>query len=236
MNTNKSVLLATVATLCVLAAPMAMAGGRGHSSASFSGQRAGFSGQRAGFSGRHANFSGSRPGFNGMRSGFAARRMNFAGQARPQFSQRSHAKAGNWRGSGRDGNWRGSGNNHFRHGRHHHRFNNVFFADFGFPYYGYGWGYPYYGYGYGYDPYDDGYYSYDEGYYGDNGGVYEGRLDASLVLQVQRRLARAGYYHGAIDGVVGGGTRSAVRAYERSHRLPVDGVIDNNLLATMGLS
>jgi hypothetical protein len=160
-----------------------------------------------------------------MRSGFAARRMNFAGQAGPQFSQRSRAMAGNWH---------GSGNNHFRHGRHHHRFNNVFFGDFGFPYYGYGWGYPYYGYGY--DPYDDGYYSYDEGYYGDNGGVYEGRLDASLVLQVQRRLARAGYYHGAIDGVVGGGTRSAVRAYERSHHLPVDGVIDNNLLATMGLS
>ena len=128
-------------------------------------------------------------------------------------------------------NWSGNHNWHDgrHHRHHHHRFNNVFFADFGFPYYGYGWGYPYYGYGY--DPYDSEYYSYDDG-----GQVYEGRLDTSLVLQVQRRLARAGYYHGAIDGVVGGGTRGAIRAYERSHRLPVDGVIDNNLLATMGLS
>jgi len=229
MNSKKSVLFGSVAALCVLAAPMAMAGGRGHYSS------ASFSGQRAGFSGRHANFSASRPGFNGMRSGFAARRMNFAGQARPQFSQRSYATAGNWHGSGSHGDWRGSGNHHGHHGRHHHRFNNIIIADFGFPYwYGYGWGYPYYGYGY--DPYYDGYYSDDEGYYSGNGGVYEGRLDASLVLQVQRRLARAGYYHGAIDGVVGAGTRSAVRAYERSHRLPVDGVIDSNLLATMGLS
>jgi putative peptidoglycan binding protein len=234
MNTKKSVLLATVATLCVLAAPMAMAGGRGHSSASFSGQRASFSGQRAGFSGRHANFSASRSGFNATRSSFAAQRASFNPQRQTQFSQRS-GTMGNWRGSGNHGNWRGSGNHHRHHGRHHHRFNNIIFADFGFPYwYGYGWGYPYYGYGY--YPYDDEYYSYDEGYYSDNGGVYEGRLDTSLVVQVQRRLARAGYYHGAIDGVIGGGTRSAIRAYERSHRLPVDGRIDGQLLARLGRS
>jgi peptidoglycan hydrolase-like protein with peptidoglycan-binding domain len=31
-------------------------------------------------------------------------------------------------------------------------------------------------------------------------------------------------------------TRSAIRAYERRHGLPVDGVIDSRLLATMGLA
>lgn len=61
-------------------------------------------------------------------------------------------------------------------------------------------------------------------------------LDFSLVVEVQRKLARAGYYRGAIDGIIGRGTRSAIRAYERSHRLRVDGLIDQQLLARMGLA
>ena len=35
--------------------------------------------------------------------------------------------------------------------------------------------------------------------------------------ELQRRLARAGYYHGAIDGIMGPQTRSALRAYEQDH-------------------
>jgi peptidoglycan hydrolase-like protein with peptidoglycan-binding domain len=53
---------------------------------------------------------------------------------------------------------------------------------------------------------------------------------------VQRRLARAGYYRGAIDGVIGEGTRRAVAAYERNNGLSVDGRIDRQLLATLGLA
>ena len=67
-------------------------------------------------------------------------------------------------------------------------------------------------------------------YYGNEGQVYEGQVydgqvpdrqapdgkDVSPVLQVQRRLARGGYYHGTIYGVIGGGTRGVIRAYERS--------------------
>jgi peptidoglycan hydrolase-like protein with peptidoglycan-binding domain len=53
---------------------------------------------------------------------------------------------------------------------------------------------------------------------------------------VQHELARAGYYHGAIDGVIGNGTRSAIRAYESANGLPVDGRIDADLLSRMGLS
>jgi peptidoglycan hydrolase-like protein with peptidoglycan-binding domain len=38
-------------------------------------------------------------------------------------------------------------------------------------------------------------------------------------VNIQRRLARAGYYHGRIDGVMGPRTRSAMRAYERDRHV-----------------
>ncbi|PYI84781.1 MAG: hypothetical protein DMF09_06790 [Verrucomicrobia bacterium] len=82
---------------------------------------------------------------------------------------------------------------------------------------------PYYGY-YGYDSYNQ------PGYPGGTG------YTDSLVGQVQRSLARAGYYHGSIDGVNGNGTRRAIREYERAHGLPGDGKIGQQLLTTMGLS
>jgi uncharacterized membrane protein YjgN (DUF898 family) len=57
-----------------------------------------------------------------------------------------------------------------------------------------------------------------------------------LVEQIQLRLARAGYYHGPIDGVSGNGMRRAIREYKRVHGLPEDGKIGQQLLTTMGLS
>jgi peptidoglycan hydrolase-like protein with peptidoglycan-binding domain len=56
------------------------------------------------------------------------------------------------------------------------------------------------------------------------------------VVAVQTELAHHGYYHGAIDGIIGSGTRRAIRGFERSHGLPVDGRIDPQLLAVMGLA
>jgi hypothetical protein len=115
------------------------------------------------------------------------------------------------------------------HHRHYRSRSNVYFNfGFGYPYYGYGWGYPYYGaYPYGYGYYTPRYTA-----------VYENRgfTDDATVAAVQRRLARGGYYHGSIDGVIGPGTRSAIRAFERNNGLPVDGVIDRQLLRTMGLA
>jgi hypothetical protein len=109
--------------------------------------------------------------------------------------------------------------NNWGHHRHHRHHSNVFFGlGFGYPYYGYGYGYPYGSYPYGYTTYDR---------------VY---TDDATVAAVQRRLARAGYYRGAIDGVIGEGTRRAVAAYERNNGLPVDGRIDRQLLATLGLA
>lgn len=115
---------------------------------------------------------------------------------------------------------------HWNHNRHYRHRSNVFFGiGLGYPY-GYGYGYPYYGsYPYGY------------GYYAPRTTVYVsgGFTDDATVAAVQRRLARGGYYHGSIDGVIGPGTRYAVRAFERNNGLPVDGVIDRQLLRTMGL-
>ena len=109
----------------------------------------------------------------------------------------------------------------------------IIFDNFAFPFFPffpfvpfsfyYPYPYPYYAYG-GYDPYG---YGYDGGGYG---------VSVSLVVQVQRRLASAGFYSGPIDGVVGRGTRRAIRAFERTHGLPVDGTIHRRLLAAMGLA
>jgi len=106
-----------------------------------------------------------------------------------------------------------TGTHHFRR-FHNRRF--VFIDAFGFP---------------GFYPYPYSYYPYD--YYGYNDYGYD---DGRLVIEVQRRLARAGYYHGPIDGIVGPETRRAIRAYERDHKMPAYGVIDRQLLRTLALS
>jgi len=107
-----------------------------------------------------------------------------------------------------------------------------FSSGFGFPYFGY----PYYSYGYYPYDYSYGYYPYDYsyGYYSYNRPSY-GAYNASIVIQVQTRLARAGYYHGPIDGVMGPRTHYAISAYERTHGLRVDGMISGQLLRNMGL-
>jgi Putative peptidoglycan binding domain len=108
-------------------------------------------------------------------------------------------------------------------------------SGFGYPYYGYYssyWPYSYYDYGYyPYGTYGD-YYPYSNTYY--SGPAYG--YDASTVTAVQQRLAELGYYHGLIDGVMGPFTRDAIRAYEATHHLVVDGTISGPLLDRMGLS
>ncbi len=128
-----------------------------------------------------------------------------------QFSGSRGTRFGN--GSGR--HWHGNrgGHRHWRRGY--------------YPYYS---SYPY-GYGYGYPFFGSSFY-YGGAYtrsssYNDGGG--------SIVVAVQQELARAGYYHGTIDGVAGSGTRSAIRQYERATGLSVDGRIDSELLSAMGI-
>jgi hypothetical protein len=140
----------------------------------------------------------------------------------------------NWSGRNWSGrNWNGRNWNNWNgnwHGHHHHHNDVIFIGDFGFPWWwgwgwgaGWGWGYPYYGYGYPYYGYGYGYPGYGYGDYGyGNGygygyGSQYGSATRSRVTELQRRLARAGYYHGSIDGVLGPQTRRAIRAYEQDH-------------------
>jgi hypothetical protein len=117
-------------------------------------------------------------------------------------------------------------------------------------YYGpgyYGYGYPYgYDYAYGY-PYNSGYgYVYPSDYYGDYPSRYTtttttsryGDLayDDNIVIAVQSRLKQRGYYLGAIDGVAGPETRSAIARWEGNHGMSADGRIDERTLRSLGVS
>jgi hypothetical protein len=108
---------------------------------------------------------------------------------------------------------------------HHNRFIFAFdFAAFGFPWWYpdyYYWD-PYYSY-YGYDPY----YSY--------GPAYDSQYWTNLAVSVQSALAERGYYHGAIDGDIGSGSRQAIRAFQATQGLPVTGMIDPKLLKALGI-
>ncbi|MFN2476166.1 MAG: peptidoglycan-binding protein [Chthoniobacterales bacterium] len=117
-----------------------------------------------------------------------------------------------------------------RYPRYRPRYGGFYYG--GYPYsnypFGYGYGYPYFGasaelYYFGTHPYGRAEYS------------YRGS-EENVAVAVQRRLAEAGYYRGAIDGVIGNGTRNAIRAYERANRLPADGRIDADLLARLRIS
>ena len=103
--------------------------------------------------------------------------------------------------------------------RHRHVFFGFDFASFGYP-----WWYPYY---YGY-PYDYSYYDY--------GPAYDYQYWNDLAVSVQSELARRGYYQGAIDGLIGSGSREAIRAFQAVQGLPVTERIDPKLLKALGVS
>lgn len=54
--------------------------------------------------------------------------------------------------------------------------------------------------------------------------------DGALVREIQAELQERGYYRGAVDGIVGPMTLSAVRLFERDAGLPVDGRVRADLL------
>jgi hypothetical protein len=100
------------------------------------------------------------------------------------------------------------------------------YGDYGYPGYGYG-------YGYGYGPsFGVSFYSEPTYYYSSR--VYRGSVvDNSLAVDVQRALRSHGYYYGSIDGVIGSGSRSAIRAYQHDRGLPITGRIDRELLRSL---
>ena len=64
---------------------------------------------------------------------------------------------------------------------------------------------------------------------------YDYRFWQDLARKVQFELARRGYYRGPIDGVVGSGSRQAIRALQEKEALPVTGLIDPNVLRALKL-
>jgi hypothetical protein len=94
------------------------------------------------------------------------------------------------------------------------------FASHGFA--AHGWYRGHYGYGGGYwggGPYWGGYgdpYSYDYPYYGYYD--YEEAPSVQTIVAVQKELARLGYYHGQIDGIVGPETRKAINLKNSQQR------------------
>jgi hypothetical protein len=120
--------------------------------------------------------------------------------------------------------------NHGNHKRGHHK-HDSHRGHHGKKHFSY---YPYYrpfGPGFYGDPW---YYGYP-GYYTNYWPVYEQRVvyrvsAAALVREVQAALAEGGYYLGPIDGIFGGGTRRAIRAFQRDKNLPVTGRINSTLL------
>ena len=219
MNAKRLLLISSIAALAL---PVSVANG----------QRRGGGGGRAhvgSMQARSAPSGAYRGTYGGNWSGRNWSGRNWSGRNLSGRNWNGRNLSGrNWNGRNWNGDWR-------RH-RNHNDNQFVFFGGFGYPffygypYYGY-YPYDYYGYGYGYDPYGYGYdnqsgYGYgDQGYgYGGQGYGYGGQgygygdrnRGGSSIAQLQRRLARAGYYRGSIDGIMGPGTRRAIRAYESS--------------------
>jgi hypothetical protein len=66
--------------------------------------------------------------------------------------------------------------------------------------------------------------------------AYNGWTPDRVTVDVQEQLARAGYYDGPIDGVLGPMTREAIAAYQADNGLAITSAIDEPTLATLGIA
>ncbi|MBV8273940.1 MAG: peptidoglycan-binding protein [Verrucomicrobia bacterium] len=100
---------------------------------------------------------------------------------------------------------------------------------YGGGWYPYGWsGYPYDDYGY--DAYDDAPYDYSDN---NQSALYEAAPNSGSVTAAQKALAKLGYYHGSIDGVIGPETEKALRWFQSVDKLPVTGELDGQTLQAL---
>jgi hypothetical protein len=65
---------------------------------------------------------------------------------------------------------------------------------------------------------------------------YNGWSPDRVTVAVQEQLARAGYYQGPIDGLLGPMTREAIAGYQADNGLAITSAIDEPTLATLGLA
>ena len=156
----------------------------------------------------HGGGGGGHGGGGGWHGGgFGGARGHFAGFAGHSFAEHQGA--------------------HFaRYGDHFRHDGDFFFGDpFG---YGdsYSYDYPYYGY----NNYNDGHY-YDGQY-----SPAEVTPSQETIVAVQRELAKLGYYHGPIDGLIGPQTGRAISWFQSVDKLPVTGRIDDPTLEALQIS
>jgi hypothetical protein len=146
-----------------------------------------------------------------------------------------------------NGNWHRGWDKHHAHFDHGHVF--VFVDGFWwglnpwdyYPYYGYSYGdYPHdYSYDYPYDfsgyPYDGADYSSSQPYSYYNGYAPSGQYSNTVVGAVQSKLTSLGYYHGAIDGVLGDESQAALARYQQDQDLSVTGTVTGATLRALDL-
>jgi hypothetical protein len=137
--------------------------------------------------------------------------------------------------------WHRDWDRRHRHSDHGHVF--VFIDGFWwgldpafYPYYAYD-NYPYDDYGYANKGYPNDYYEYSPNNYGDEQGYAPSDQDANnaTVSAVQSKLAKLGYYRGAIDGVEGDETQAALARYQEEHDLSVTGTLTAATIQALGL-
>jgi hypothetical protein len=147
--------------------------------------------------------------------GIAAAGLSVFGLADKVQAGRGHGgHSSGHRSAGHHGGGHHSGHHSGHHGHHSH------FAFYGYPFYA-----SYLGYNGWYQPY----------WYGSRLYRSPQYSDASLDVAVQSALAQRGYYRGPIDGVIGSGTRRAIRAFQYDAGLPISGWIDGRLLSELRL-
>ena len=128
-------------------------------------------------------------------------------------------------GGGGGGHFGGGGGGHFG-GLHDGRGAGAWHHDGGWAHH------PYSGYHGYYGPFDYGLDGDANPYYEDS-DVQPPSTDpatdesTSLIMSVQKELARLGYYHGHIDGLMGSETAQALRWFQSVDKLPVSGQIDS---------
>jgi hypothetical protein len=104
------------------------------------------------------------------------------------------------------------------------RYDRIIFVNNGWYYWNAGYWFP----AWGYAPSVS--YVYDGPIY-----AYNGLSPDQVTVNVQEQLARAGYYDGPIDGLLGPMTREAIAAYQADNGLAITSAIDEPTLATLGL-
>lgn len=66
--------------------------------------------------------------------------------------------------------------------------------------------------------------------------AYKQGSTGSAVTQIQQKLKNWGYYFGEVDGVYGSKTTEAVKYFQRTNGLTVDGIAGNATLKELGIS